>query len=77
MLQVKRTFGSRLTLFGGVSVQSELPGSRPEDIRKLVRRRIDELAGDGGFMLAPSNTILPDCPTESVVAMFEEGRRQV
>ena len=77
MLQVKRTFGSRLTLFGGVSVQSELPGSRPEDIRKLVRRRIDELAGDGGFMLAPSNTLLPDCPTESVVAMFEEGRRQV
>ena len=75
MLEVKRTFGSRLTLFGGVSVQSELPGSRPEDIRALVRQRIEALGADGGFMLAPSNSILADCPTESVVAMYEEGRR--
>ena len=75
MLEVKRTLGDRLTLFGGVSVQTELPGSHPEDIRTLVRRRIDELGQDGGFMLAPSNTLLPDCPTESIVAMYEEGRR--
>lgn len=75
MLEVKRTLGDRLTLFGGVSVQTELPGSRPEEIRQLVRKRIDDLGGNGGFMLAPSNTILPDCPLESVVAMYEEGRR--
>ena len=77
MLEVKRTLGSRLTLFGGVSVQTELPGSRPDDMRQLVRQRVEELGGDGGFMLAPSNTILPDCPAESVVAMYEEGRRLV
>ncbi len=76
MLEVKRTLGDRLTLFGGVSVQTDLPGSRPDEIRQLVRKRIDELGQDGGFMLAPTNTILLDCPTESVVAMYEEGRRE-
>lgn len=76
MLAVKRTFGDRLTLFGGVSVQTELPGSRPEDIRQLVRARIDQLGHDGGFMLAPSNTLLPDCPIESIAAMYEEGRQR-
>lgn len=77
MLEVKRTLGDRLTLFGGVSVQTELPGSQPDAIRQLVRSRINELGGDGGFMLAPSNTILLDCPLDSVAAMFEEGRRLV
>jgi uroporphyrinogen decarboxylase len=75
MYEVKRVFGDRLTLFGGVSVQSELPGCRPEDVRSLVRSRIDELGRDGGFMLAPTNTILSDCPIDSILAMYDEGRR--
>jgi len=64
-----------LTLFGGISVQSELPGSHPNRIRTLVRERIDALGADGGFMLAPSNTILPDVPPESIVAMYREATR--
>ncbi len=75
MSAVKRTFGDRLTLFGGISVQSELPHSRPGAIRALVRRRVDELGADGGFMLAPTNTLLADCPPESVMAIYEEGAR--
>ncbi len=73
MGEVKRRYGDRLTLFGGMSVQTELPASNPENIRALVRRRIDELGKDGGFILAPSNTILPDVPLESIVAMFREA----
>lgn len=75
MWEVKRVFGDRLTLFGGVSVQSELPHLGPEAVRALVRQRVDELGRGGGFMLAPSNTILPDCAPESVLAMYSEGSR--
>ena len=73
MLEVKRTYGDRLTLFGGMSVQSELPFLGPNDIRALVRKRINQLGADGGFMLAPTNTILPDVPPENTVAMFREA----
>lgn len=73
MLQVKRTYGDQLTLFGGISVQSELPFLSPDDIRALVRQRIDTLGVDGGFMLAPTNTILPDVDPANTVAMYREA----
>ena len=73
MLEVKRTFGNRLTIFGGMSVQSELPFLPPDRIRALVRERIDTLGLDGGFMLAPTNTILRDVAPEKTVAMYREA----
>ena len=73
MLEVKRVYGDRLTLFGGISVQSELPFLKPDEVRALVRRRIEELGSDGGFMLAPTNSIMPDVPRENTVAMYREA----
>lgn len=72
--EVKREFGERLTLFGGVSVQSELPGSDPQEIRELVRHRIEVLGSKGGLILAPTNTIVEDVPLESILAMYDEAR---
>ena len=77
MYEVKRKFGHRLTLFGGVSVQSELPFLPEGEIRRLVRERIDTLGENGGFIVAPGNSILPDVPVESVFAMYDEGSKTV
>ena len=74
MAEVKKRWGDRLTLFGGISVQSELPGSDPQTIRMLVRERIDRLGRDGGLILAPTNTIVEDVPLDSILAMYEAGR---
>ncbi|UCF95926.1 MAG: hypothetical protein JSV89_12140 [Spirochaetaceae bacterium] len=74
MAAVKREHGDRLSLFGGVSVQSELPGSDPRAIRRLVRERIDQLGHNGGLILAPTNTIIEDVPLESILGMYEEAR---
>ena len=73
MHEVKRVYGDRLTLFGGISVQSELPFLKPEEIRVLVRRRIEELGSDGGFIIAPTNNIMPEVPLENIVAMYREA----
>ena len=72
-MEVKRLYGGRLTLFGGVSVQTELPGSAPDVIRAIVHERVEQLGADGGFMLAPTNTILPDVLPESIRAMYYEA----
>jgi uroporphyrinogen decarboxylase len=74
MAAVKREFGDRISLFGGISVQSELPGSEPGEIGRLVRRRIDQLGFNGGLILAPTNTIIEDVPLPSILAMYEEAR---
>jgi uroporphyrinogen decarboxylase len=74
MEAVKRELGDRLSLFGGISVQRELPGSDPQTIRKLVRERIDRLGYNGGLILAPTNTIVEDVPLDSILAMYEEAR---
>jgi len=74
MAAVKRQYGHVLTLFGGVSVQSELPGSRPETIRRIVRERIEHLGRDGGFILAPTNTLIENVPLKSILVMYDEAR---
>lgn len=74
MVAVKQELGDRLTLFGGISVQSELPDSDPGTVRRLVRERIEKLGRGGGFILAPTNTIIEDVPMESILAMYEEAR---
>jgi len=74
MAAVKRQYGHAFTLFGGVSVQSELPRSKPAVIRRIVRERIEQLGRDGGFILAPTNTLIEDVPLESILAMYDEAR---
>lgn len=73
MMEVKRTYGDKMTIFGGMSVQSELPFLSPKEIRARVRERINTLGVNGGFMLAPTNTILPDVTPENTVAMYREA----
>ena len=73
MLKVKRVYGDRLTIFGGISVQSELPFLKADEVRALVRQRIEELGSDGGFILAPTNSIMPDVPRDNIVAMYREA----
>ena len=69
--RLKREFGSRLTFWGGVDTQVVLSRGTVEDVRREVRRRIDDLSGDGGYVLAAVHNIQGEVPPENVVAMFE------
>ena len=74
MEAVKREWGDRLSLFGGLSIQGELAQSDAQAVRGLVRRRIETLGADGGLILAPTNTITEDIPMENILAAYEEAR---
>lgn len=69
--EIKRQFGSRLTFLGGVSVQKLLPFGTPQQIRDEVRRLIDGVGVDGGFIIAPSHDMPGDIPVENLVAFVE------
>jgi uroporphyrinogen decarboxylase len=68
---LKRDFGADLTFWGAIDTQHVLPFGSPADVREEVRRRIGDLAADGGFVLAAVHDIQADVPPENVLAMAD------
>jgi uroporphyrinogen decarboxylase len=68
---LKNTYGKDLVFFGGIDVQQLLPFGTPGTIRDEVKRRIDILGKDGGYIVAPAHNIQPDTPVENVLAFFD------
>ncbi len=69
-IELKKLFGSEISFLGGVDVQQTMRGPIA-GVRDEVRRRIDELGPDGGFILAPSHNFGDDVPVENILAFFE------
>ena len=57
IVEVKRTYGDRFTVCGGVDTGAPLSDWSVPELVAEVRRRIRELAPDGGWMIASSNSI--------------------
>jgi uroporphyrinogen decarboxylase len=72
--RLKREFGTRLSFCGAIDTQDVLPYGTPDDVRREVRRRINDLGPGGGYILAAVHCIQPDVPPENVVAMLEEAQ---
>jgi len=72
--RVKQTWGDRITLDGGGSVQRTLPMGTVEDVRREVDFLIRCCAYNGGYIFRASNVIGFDCPVENVVTFFETAR---
>ncbi len=74
--RLKREFGRDLTFWGGgCDTQYVLPRGTVEEVRGEVRRRVEDLAEDGGFVFCPVHNIQPDVPPENIVACYETARR--
>jgi uroporphyrinogen decarboxylase len=70
-LFLKKTYGKELVFFGGIDVQHLLPFGTPQMIRDEVKRRIDILGKDGGYVVAPAHNIQPDTPVDNILAFFD------
>ncbi|MGD2174385.1 MAG: uroporphyrinogen decarboxylase family protein, partial [Candidatus Brocadiaceae bacterium] len=68
--QLKDRYGDRLCFWGGVDTQHVLPHGTPEEVRQEARRRIEQLAAGGGYVLNAVHNIQPDVPPENVLAMY-------
>lgn len=69
--KLKALYGRDLTFWGGIDTQRTLPFGTPEEVRAEVRRRTEDLAGNGGFVLAAVQNIRPEVKPENICAMFE------
>jgi uroporphyrinogen decarboxylase len=69
--RLKREFGRDLAFWGGLDNQRVLSFGTPEEVRDEVRRRIDDLAPGGGYVLTPRWAVRPEVPPENLCAIYE------
>ncbi len=69
--EVKRRYGDRLSFWGGISTQHTLPYGTPQEVRDEVKRLMDEIGRDGGYIAAPAHAIPGDAKPENVEAMLD------
>jgi uroporphyrinogen decarboxylase len=71
---LKACFGDRLVFHGGIDIQELMPYGSPEEVRREVRRTLDTLGQDGGYILAPTHALQSDIPLENILAMYTEAQ---
>ncbi len=70
--RLKKEYGQDIVFWGGgVDTQHVLPFGKPEEVADEVKRRIDDLAPDGGFVFAAVHNIQALVPPENIVAALE------
>ena len=72
---LKRKYHGKIIFWGSVDSQKVLPEGTEDDVRAEVRKRIDDLAAGGGFVLSATHNIQSDVPPENNVAMIDEAHR--
>jgi len=71
---VKRKYGDRLALIGGIDV--DFLCRRPEeDIRKRVRDTLDVCQPGGGYCMGTGNSVANYIPLDKYLAMVDEGMK--
>jgi uroporphyrinogen decarboxylase len=68
---LKKQFGKNIIFCGGIDTHRVLPFGTPDEVRMEVKRVIDVLGKDGGYMLASVHTIMSDVSPENVLAMVD------
>jgi len=74
MARVKAAYGHRIALAGNVDCGQLLPFGTRAEVVEAVKETIAKGAGNGGFVLASSNSIHPAVKPENYKAMVEAGR---
>jgi uroporphyrinogen decarboxylase len=69
--KLKRKAGGDLALWGGIDSHFVLTKGTPVEVKEEVKRKIEVLAKDGGYILSADHNILIDVPPQNLEAMFE------
>jgi uroporphyrinogen decarboxylase len=69
--EVKKKYGDKIALIGGLDVQRLLPRGQVEEVRAGVLSVMQNLAVGGGYIFSPSHYILADVPVQNIWAMIE------
>ena len=69
--KIKKEFGKDITFWGGGVDTRTLALKSPKEVTEEVKRNVENLSKDGGFVFSPIHNITAEVPPENVIAMFE------
>ncbi len=72
---LKEKYGNKLCFWGAIDTQKVLPFGSIKDVEKEVKKRISDLAPEGGYILAPVHNIQADVPPENIIKMYEIAKK--
>lgn len=75
-LELKKEFGKYLSFHGGIDTQQFLPKANRADIKKYVRKMIENLGKGGGYIMSPTHTLELDVPLNNVITLYKECSRK-
>ncbi|MBI9016327.1 MAG: hypothetical protein JEZ07_03595 [Phycisphaerae bacterium] len=73
--EVKKRYGDRLSLFGGVCVQQLMPNGTPAQIHQAISKLKNECGKDGGYILSPAHHIQADTSLENIQTFYEAAKQ--
>lgn len=71
---IKRRYGERIALWGGIGMQSTMLNASAEGVRAATKALIESWAPGGGAIVTVAQTMLPDVPWGNVTALVETVR---
>jgi uroporphyrinogen decarboxylase len=71
VFEMKRRYGDALSFYGGISTQRTLPYGTVAQVRDEVRRLLEVVGENGGYIAAPAHAIPGDAKPENVAAMID------
>lgn len=69
--RLKREFGRFITFWGGIDTHHVLPFGSVAEVQQEVKKRIVDLAQDGGYVIGPVHIIQQEVPPQNILAMAE------
>ena len=72
--EYKERWGERVALLGGVDVH-KLSTYEPDELRKYVRRIIDDCSAGGRFAIGAGNSVTSYVPLENYLTMIDEIKK--
>lgn len=73
--EIKRRFGDKLVIDGTIGTQTTMPFGSADDVRHMVKSRIEKLGYDGALILSPTHVLEPEVPLENIAAFLDTARQ--
>ena len=73
-IELKRDFGDTLCFHGALDIQTVLSQGTPDQVRTEGKRLCRVLGQGGGFILAPTNNVMPETPVKNILALYEAAQ---
>ena len=73
-IEIKKEFGDRMTIHGGLDVRL-LPRMSEKEVEEVVHRKMQALKPGGGFIFNTGHTIQPDTPLEVIERAYDAARQ--